>query len=96
MSIFLSGDLRVCTYCCKVVLNYAQQTDSSGDLRALREDLKCLANIENEAGVYQEFGRWTPSRKRTGADEEILGPTRFVPSLGVLTYHNYGHHTSVW
>ncbi|XP_064646018.1 1-phosphatidylinositol 3-phosphate 5-kinase-like isoform X3 [Lineus longissimus] len=72
-----TGDLRVCTYCCKVVLNYAQQTDSSGDLRALREDLKSLANIESEGGAYQEFGRWTPSRKRnTGPDEECLGPTR--------------------
>lgn len=40
----LSGDLRVCTYCCKVVLSYLQSTDMrsdlSADLRALQEDLR--------------------------------------------------------
>ncbi|XP_066263826.1 1-phosphatidylinositol 3-phosphate 5-kinase-like isoform X13 [Branchiostoma lanceolatum] len=37
-----TGDVRVCTYCCKVVLSYAQTVDGNGDLRAIREDLKNL------------------------------------------------------
>ncbi|OXU27408.1 hypothetical protein TSAR_004798 [Trichomalopsis sarcophagae] len=39
-----TGDLRVCTYCCKVVLSYLQSSDMrsdlSADLRALQEDLE--------------------------------------------------------
>ncbi|KAJ9599194.1 hypothetical protein L9F63_010325, partial [Diploptera punctata] len=39
-----TGDLRVCTYCCKVVLSYLQSSDMgadlSSDLRALQEDLQ--------------------------------------------------------
>ncbi|XP_023718004.1 1-phosphatidylinositol 3-phosphate 5-kinase isoform X3 [Cryptotermes secundus] len=39
-----TGDLRVCTYCCKVVLSYLQSADIgadlSADLRALQEDLQ--------------------------------------------------------
>lgn len=42
--IFLPGDLRVCTYCCKVVLSYLQSSDMtsvlSADLKALQEDLE--------------------------------------------------------
>ncbi|KAK2584922.1 hypothetical protein KPH14_002518 [Odynerus spinipes] len=39
-----TGDLRVCTYCCKVVLSYLQsfdmRSDLSADLKALQEDLQ--------------------------------------------------------
>nr|XP_023014888.1 1-phosphatidylinositol 3-phosphate 5-kinase isoform X1 [Leptinotarsa decemlineata]XP_023014889.1 1-phosphatidylinositol 3-phosphate 5-kinase isoform X1 [Leptinotarsa decemlineata] len=39
-----TGDLRVCTYCCKVVLSYLQSsdftTDLSADLRVLQENLQ--------------------------------------------------------
>ena len=39
-----AGDLRVCTYCCKVVLSYLKSADIgadlSSDLRALQEDLQ--------------------------------------------------------
>lgn len=34
-----TGDLRVCTYCCKVVLSYLQSSDVGADLTA---DLKTL------------------------------------------------------
>lgn len=41
---FVTGDLRVCTYCCKVVLSYLQSSDMrsdlSADLKALQEDLQ--------------------------------------------------------
>lgn len=33
------GNLRVCTYCCKVVLSYLQDNELSMDLKALQEDL---------------------------------------------------------
>ncbi|XP_023318163.1 1-phosphatidylinositol 3-phosphate 5-kinase isoform X2 [Trichogramma pretiosum] len=40
----VTGDLRVCTYCCKVVLSYLQSSDMrsalSADLKALQEDLE--------------------------------------------------------
>ncbi|XP_067015555.2 1-phosphatidylinositol 3-phosphate 5-kinase [Anabrus simplex] len=39
-----TGDLRVCTYCCKVVLSYLQSVDMGADLsaelRSLQEDLQ--------------------------------------------------------
>ncbi|XP_046466655.1 putative 1-phosphatidylinositol 3-phosphate 5-kinase isoform X1 [Neodiprion pinetum] len=39
-----TGDLRVCTYCCKVVLSYLQSSDMgadlTADLKALQEDLQ--------------------------------------------------------
>ncbi|XP_024937173.1 1-phosphatidylinositol 3-phosphate 5-kinase isoform X2 [Cephus cinctus] len=39
-----TGDLRVCTYCCKVVLSYLQSSDMgsdlTSDLKALQEDLR--------------------------------------------------------
>lgn len=41
---YFTGDLRVCTYCCKVVLSYLQSSDMrsdlSADLKALQEDLQ--------------------------------------------------------
>ncbi|XP_070571161.1 1-phosphatidylinositol 3-phosphate 5-kinase-like [Ptychodera flava] len=53
-----SGNLRVCTYCCKVVLSYAQSAD--GNFRALHEDLSRVEEMSAD-GVY------TPSiRKRAG------------------------------
>lgn len=43
-NLFVIGDLRVCTYCCKVVLSYLQSSDMrsdlSADLKALQEDLQ--------------------------------------------------------
>ena len=36
----LSGYLRVCTYCCKVVLSYAQNPEATGNLWDLSEDIR--------------------------------------------------------
>lgn len=42
------GDLRVCTYCCKVVLSYLQSSDVGADLTA---DLKSLQeNLQSKFG----------------------------------------------
>ncbi|CAH0389172.1 unnamed protein product [Bemisia tabaci] len=47
-----TGDLRVCTYCCKVVLSYLQSADVdadlSADLRALQEDLQSKFGSNSE------------------------------------------------
>lgn len=46
---FNLGDLRVCTYCCKVVLSYLQSSDVGADLSA---DLKVLQeSLMNKYGV---------------------------------------------
>ncbi|EFA00380.1 1-phosphatidylinositol 3-phosphate 5-kinase [Tribolium castaneum] len=43
-----TGDLRVCTYCCKVVLSYLQSSDVGADLTA---DLKLLQeNLQSKFG----------------------------------------------
>lgn len=44
MCVFFIGDLRVCTYCCKVVLSYLQSSeigpDLANELKVLQESLK--------------------------------------------------------
>jgi 1-phosphatidylinositol-3-phosphate 5-kinase len=43
-----TGDLRVCTYCCKVVLSYLQSSDVGADLTT---DLKILQeNLQSKFG----------------------------------------------
>ena len=54
----ITGDLRVCTYCCKVVLSYLQSADIgadlSADLKALQEDLQTkFGNIVKNADNFQ-------------------------------------------
>ncbi|CAM1296401.1 PIKFYVE (predicted) [Pycnogonum litorale] len=44
-----TGDLRACTYCCRVVLSYVRSSDvlPSGDLKAIQDDLNSgLGNID--------------------------------------------------
>lgn len=54
-----TGDLRVCKYCCKVVLSYLQSTDSScdsSDLRLLHEDLQAklsLLDSQVDSSTYE-------------------------------------------
>uniref|UniRef100_A0A1Y1N0Y2 1-phosphatidylinositol-3-phosphate 5-kinase n=1 Tax=Photinus pyralis TaxID=7054 RepID=A0A1Y1N0Y2_PHOPY len=49
-----TGDLRVCTYCCKVVLSYLQSPDVGADLTA---DLKALQeNLLNKYGANSPVG----------------------------------------
>lgn len=51
-----SGDLRACTYCCKIVLSYLQSPDVgthlTADLRALQEDLQ--NKFGNEGQITQQ------------------------------------------
>ncbi|CAH1155707.1 unnamed protein product [Phaedon cochleariae] len=47
-----TGDLRVCTYCCKVVLSYLQSSDFAIDLST---DLRCL-----QESLQSKFGVETP------------------------------------
>ena len=46
-----AGNLRVCTYCCKVFLSYLQspdiEADLSADLKALQDDLQSKFGHDN-------------------------------------------------
>lgn len=80
-----SGELRVCTYCCKVVLSYLQSNnlaaDVLADLRALQEELlpptpdqSCNAQ-HHDAAFSSMPGSSTPSATPRGT-------LRRRPSLG--------------
>ncbi len=65
----LIGFLRVCTYCCKVVLSYAQNPEVSNDLGALSEDLQNLSAIDPEIAAA------SPSQGGTGQNQDVEWPT---------------------
>ncbi|CAH1248992.1 PIKFYVE [Branchiostoma lanceolatum] len=81
-----TGDVRVCTYCCKVVLSYAQTVDGNGDLRAIREDLKNLTESHLSTSgsftwydAYRDDGTPKTLRKRVSPrplDEGEVGRRR--------------------
>ncbi|XP_032663167.1 1-phosphatidylinositol 3-phosphate 5-kinase isoform X1 [Odontomachus brunneus] len=73
-----TGDLRVCTYCCKVVLSYLQSSDMrsdlSADLKALQEDLQV------------KYGNNSPLLARKHTNESI-GDEALIcrkPSVGYM------------
>ena len=55
--------MRVCTYCCKVVLSYLQSSDLrsalSADLKALQEDLE------------EKYGNNTPESSKKVSEESV-------------------------
>ncbi|XP_048238602.1 1-phosphatidylinositol 3-phosphate 5-kinase-like isoform X1 [Haliotis rufescens] len=63
------GGIRVCIYCCKVVLRYAQQSDQAGDVKVSREDLRSLS-IDFESGSFQDLGIWSPNLRRIASIRE--------------------------
>ncbi|XP_078620496.1 1-phosphatidylinositol 3-phosphate 5-kinase-like isoform X12 [Branchiostoma floridae x Branchiostoma japonicum] len=80
-----TGDVRVCTYCCKVVLSYAQTVDGNGDLKAIREDLKNLTESHLTTSgsftwydAYRDDGTPKTLRKRVSPRplEEEVGRRR--------------------
>lgn len=72
------GDLRVCTYCCKVVLSYLQSSDMrsdlSADLKALQEDLQV------------KYGNDSPLLTRKHTSESMGDETSICrkPSIGYM------------
>lgn len=72
------GDLRVCTYCCKVVLSYLQSSDMrsdlSADLKALQEDLQV------------KYGNDPPPTTQKRANESVEDETSICrkPSVGYM------------
>lgn len=52
-----SGDLRACTYCCKIVLSYLKSPDAgthlTADLRALQEDLQSKFGNDGQVNMPQ-------------------------------------------
>lgn len=73
-----TGDLRVCTYCCKVVLSYLQSSDMrsdlSADLKALQEDLQV------------KYGNDSPLLTRKHTSESMGDETSICrkPSIGYM------------
>ncbi|CAL7943576.1 unnamed protein product [Xylocopa violacea] len=73
-----TGDLRVCTYCCKVVLSYLQSSDMrsdlSADLKALQEDLQV------------KYGNDSPPTTQKCANESVEDETLICrkPSVGYM------------
>lgn len=74
------GGIRVCEYCCKVVLRYAQQSVSTGEVKVFKEEIarnmssSQLDSIETGSGSF-EFGLWSPvSKRRPMVKEELTLP----------------------
>lgn len=69
--IMCAGDLKVCTYCSKVVLSYLKSPDITADLRS---DLQALqVDLTNKLSVSDEIGTHKKIRKvSVGYQEERL------------------------
>lgn len=63
----VTGDLRVCTYCCKVVLSYLQSSDMKSDLSA---DLKAL-----QEDLEEKYGYNSPPNLRKRSNEIVENET---------------------
>ncbi|XP_076280826.1 1-phosphatidylinositol 3-phosphate 5-kinase fab1 isoform X3 [Lasioglossum baleicum] len=72
------GDLRVCTYCCKVVLSYLQSSDMRSDLS---EDLKAL-----QEDLQVKYGNDQPPLTQMNANESVEDETSICrkPSVGYM------------
>lgn len=95
----IPGDLRVCTYCCKVVLSYLQSSDIktvlSADLKALQEDLEekygtntipAFTKSKSEAAESESLKR----KPSVGYMEERYASGRYVLSLKKYYYKKLG------
>ncbi|KAI4492050.1 hypothetical protein M0802_010058 [Mischocyttarus mexicanus] len=73
-----TGDLRVCTYCCKVVLSYLQSSDMKSDLSA---DLKAL-----QEDLQVKYGNDSPPLMQKNSSECTEGETSICrkPSVGYM------------
>ncbi|XP_070187506.1 1-phosphatidylinositol 3-phosphate 5-kinase-like isoform X2 [Littorina saxatilis] len=67
------GGIRVCDYCCKVVLRYAQQSVSTGEVKVFRDEIRNMSSgqLDIESGSF-EFGMWSPIAKRRSLTKEDL------------------------
>lgn len=98
----LLGDLRVCTYCCKIVLSYLQSSDVaaelSADLKILQENLQIkygsssnLSLAQNtlspNSSVSDSIESGTLRRKISLAyQEEKFVSRRFVDGYFIVCY----------
>lgn len=82
------GDLRVCMYCCQVVLSYVKSLDLSADLRGVLSDLQNklgVIRVEEEDCTSPDAGTWGLSGRRKtslGFREEAL----VVPKVDAEDY----------
>lgn len=68
--LFVTGDLRVCVYCCKIVLSYLRSTDTnpdgSTDFRYVQEDLQSRLSGSNP-DFGQIGGLQIPGSEQSGS-----------------------------
>ena len=69
----LAGGIRVCDYCCKVVLRYAQQSVSTGEVKVFRDEIRNMSSnqLDIDSGSF-EFSMWSPLAKRRSLTKEDL------------------------
>ncbi|KAF5299848.1 hypothetical protein FQA39_LY11385 [Lamprigera yunnana] len=81
-----TGDLRVCTYCCKVVLSYLQSpdvgADLTADLRALQENLLNKYGATSPGGNAMSTSTTTLNSLSSNTLESTGGVLRRKISLG--------------
>lgn len=77
-NLLIAGDLRVCTYCCKVVLSYLQSSDMRSDLS---EDLKAL-----QEDLQVKYGNNPPLLTQMNANESVEDEISICrkPSVGYM------------
>ncbi|XP_025088502.1 1-phosphatidylinositol 3-phosphate 5-kinase-like [Pomacea canaliculata] len=63
------GGIRVCDYCCKVVLRYAQQTVSTGEVKVIRDDINTGSSLQLESDVGS---LWSPIVQHGSLSREEL------------------------
>lgn len=79
-----TGDLRVCTYCCKVVLSYLQSADTaadlSADLRLVQEDLQ--TKFGNTSTLSSKASNKVNSSGTNLSDSQEVASVRRKTSVG--------------
>ncbi|KAI5754029.1 hypothetical protein M8J77_005179 [Diaphorina citri] len=75
-----SGDLRVCTYCCKQVLTYLNSTDTtqSAELKALQEDLEIKYGSGGNQDVFPSGGSEGPSAQQLASERAQVTLSRKI------------------
>lgn len=76
-----TGDLRVCTYCCKVVLSYLESSDdgSAADLVALVQD-SCMLQDVDKVQDFAEINNYFKRKISVGYQEENFAASGYTMS----------------
>jgi hypothetical protein len=85
------GFLRVCTYCCKVAIQYAQNPDASYDIQSLDDgSLKTPNSVVTDVGVANS----DPCSSLTVVESQARTSTVNVVSTSLAQRSSKGHRLS--